>query len=549
MKNDNYIESLEYNLSDYISRNAKLFPDKPAIIHPQWISYSSLDKQINQYAQSFVQIGLKKGTYTILLVTASPIFFMISMALLRIGAIPVMIDPGMGISKMINALSTVKATAFIGIPKASLLKYLFPKKLKSIGTYLTVRKDKLYKGLFRKPLEIPNQLLAIPVKMNPNDTAAIFFTSGSTGPPKGVVYNTQQLNAQLICLQKHFNYGPDEIDLCTFPLIGLYSLCLGNSLAIADMDMTHPVKMNPERVISNLRTHNCTQMFCSPMVLKKFDDYLIKNPSNIKSMKRILSAGAPVPASLIESFKHKLHPDTKIHTPYGATEALPICDIKSDVILKSINHTHKSGSNICLGKAIHGNQIKIIEISDTPIRLWKDVTELAPNEVGEIIVNGDLVSTSYFNLDKENDKSKIIDQTNGKRWHRMGDLGSIDEHGLLWFYGRKSHRVILDDSTLFTIPCEAIFNQHKQVRRSALVSFTNPLDKKQAAAIIIELISQPGNCNKKQILNELEVFAKTNPLTDQIHRFFFYKSFPVDPRHNAKINREKLSEWVQKKIR
>ena len=131
-------------------------------------------------------------------------------------------------------------------------------------------------------------------------------------------------------------------------------------------------------------------------------------------------------------------------------------------------------------------------------------------------------------------------------WHRMGDLGRLDGQNRLWFYGRKSHRVITKSETLYTIPCEAIFNQHPDVKRSALVSTGSR--NKQKPIIIIE----PANSKRINSSIEREKFAEellehgaASPLTQSIKKVLFHSNFPVDVRHNAKIFREKLSLWAK----
>ncbi len=235
----------------------------------------------------------------------------------------------------------------------------------------------------------------------------------------------------------------------------------------------------------------------------------------------------------------------EIHTPYGATEAVPIISITSNEILTQTRNLSENGYGICIGRPINNIDIQMIKISDDPIDAWSDDLRVAKGEIGEITVKGALVSREYYNDPRATALAKI--EQNGEIRHRMGDLGWMDEKGRIWFCGRKSHRVITADGTLFTIPCEAIFNTHPAVFRSALVGVGSR--HRQKPVICIELPQSKADINKSDLKNELLGLAAANELTRSIRTVLFHKSFPVDIRHNSKIFREKLAVWAERKIK
>jgi len=258
----------------------------------------------------------------------------------------------------------------------------------------------------------------------------------------------------------------------------------------------------------------------------------------------VISAGAPVSADVIARFATLLPEDTEIHTPYGATEAVPIVSIRSHEILTQTRKLSEEGFGTCIGYPINDIIVKIIRITDESIETWSDDLVVPDGEVGEITVKGNLVTRSYFNRPDADALSKIRDGDSIR--HRMGDLGRRDEQGRIWFYGRKSHRVITRNGTLFTIPCEAIFNTHPQVYRSALVGVGAAPD--QRPVICIEPEDAACRRDRPVIRNELLALAKTSAQTRMIETVLFRKAFPVDIRHNSKIFREKLAMWAKKKI-
>jgi len=535
------------NITDYLKLNAECFPDKPALLYPEKITYSDLEKKVNKYSFGFDHACIKPGTKTLILVPAGTDFFVLTFALLRIGAVPVMIDPGMGIKAMVAVLSDLDPEAFIGTPKAHLLRLFYPSFFKKVkikiatGTICFGRSKRLKDLRNNDPDQYPQHL------NDPDDIAAIFFTSGSTGPAKGVIYTSGMLKNQIEITKSQFNIGSDETDLCTFPLLGLFAICHGNSSVIADMDMLHPAKLDPVKIIRNILDFRCTQMFGSPMILNKLAEYGLKRRIKLPSLRKIISAGAPVHRNILESFGQMVSDNAEIHTPYGATEALPVTDITASELLRIYSDVSENENGICIGNPVEPLNVKILEITDLPIVSWENAKLMPVNEVGEIIVKGPWVSPGYFKINDADRLSKIRDITTRETWHRMGDLGKIDNHGRLWFYGRKSHRVTTPDSTLFTIPCESVFNRHPQVVRSALVGVEFNGSGIKRPVICIQLKS--GFNPTKKLIQELIEMGSFSLITAGISDILFKKDFPVDPRHNAKIFREKLAIWAAKRIK
>ncbi len=543
MKNRTHKQLNTGNLSDYIFSIAEQYPDKPAVIHPYTISYKEFQTEIDCFVHGLNRIGLKKGHKVLLLVKPSPQMFILTFSIIRIGAIPVMIDPGMGPKAMTRAFSKLQIDFFIGEPIAHILRIIYPGAFKNITTYVTTGRSLFGYGHSLSSFRSGEWKESHSVASKPTDEAAIFFTSGSTGPAKAVLYRNSMLHAQIDTLRDHFKYSADEIDCCTFPLIGLLVMCLGLSVVFADMNMTKPAELKPEKLIRNIQNYKCSHLFCSPMVLRKLAEYGKKHKIKLPSIKRVMTAGAAVPASLLQDFRELLLDDAKIHTPYGATEALPVSDMNDRELLELYSDPEVFNEGVCIGYPIEGTEMKIIKINDHEIPVFEDATELPDNEVGEIIVKGPVVTQEYLGM-KNLHYSKIWDQENNIYWHRMGDLARKDNKGRIWFYGRKSQRVQTRDGILYTIPVEAFFNAHPKVRRSALIGIAEGGTEFNVPVICIQMEEGVNKNKKRQITQELLEIAKNRDIA--VKTFLFYKDFPVDPRHNAKIFREKLTKWAQK---
>jgi olefin beta-lactone synthetase len=233
----------------------------------------------------------------------------------------------------------------------------------------------------------------------------------------------------------------------------------------------------------------------------------------------------------------------EMHTPYGATEALPVSSITATEVLMQTAEKTRRGAGTCVGRPFPTIRLKIIEIVTGAIGSLVEARELPAGEIGEIIVQGDVVTREYFRRPEATAAAKIRD---GERfWHRMGDVGYLDEAGCLWFCGRKSQIVETDEAPMFTDCVEPIFNAHPRVARCALVG----IDQKprQTPAVVVELETETaaGRDRPEILIAELRELALANANTRTIDRFLFYPgSLPVDLRHNTKINREELAGWA-----
>lgn len=549
------VNSEYVNIASYLKQAAETQPFKRAVVFPATrdkkgrIAYShltflQLDQESDSLAHGLTAAGCIRGTRTVLMVKPSLDFFVLIFALFKIGAVPVVVDPGMGVQRMVGCFKSTRPEAFIGIPLAHLVRTIYPGFFKTVKTWITVGRRWFWGGFTLEQLRKSPDKAYTCAKTGRDDMAAVLFTTGSTGPAKGAVYSHGNFDAQLKQIQTHLNMASDEIDLSTFPLFALFYPALGVTSVIPDMDPTRPARVNPKRIIEAVKNQGVTNMFASPALLNRVGRYGKERGVKLPSLKRVISAGAPVSPDIIERFSSMLADEAEIHTPYGATEAVPIISIKSREILAETRKLTEKGYGICIGRPINNIDIQIIKISDDPIDAWTEDLTVPRGEIGEITVKGDLVSHRYF---ENPDADKIAKMKEGRQIrHRMGDLGWMDQKGRIWFCGRKSHRVITSNETLFTIPCEAIFNKHPRVFRSALVG-VGPRQR-QRPVIIIELEKTDSPSNTQSLEQELLELAAANELTKNIGTVMFHKAFPVDIRHNSKIFREKLSAWAEKKL-
>ena len=544
------------NVAVHLQRMARTQPFKRAVVYPHsrdrndrvaytHLTFQQLDLESDRLAFGLEQAGITRGTRTILMVKPSLEFFALVFAVFKIGAVPVVVDPGMGIRRMLECFRETRPTAFIGISIAHVLRVVYRRFFGTVRVWVTVGRRWFWGGHTLSKLR-PDTRDPFPIAGTARDeTAAILFTTGSTGPAKGVVYSHGIFDAQIHRIKRQYDIASDEIDLPTFPLFALFDPALGMTAVVPDMDPTRPARANPLKIIEAITNHGVTNMFASPALLNRVGAYGKARGMRLPSLKRVISAGAPVMPKVLDQFAGLLSGEAEIYTGYGATEAMPVASIGSREILAETRAVSEGGRGVCVGKPIQGIDVRIIEISDGPIETWSPDLTVAAETVGEIAVRGDIVTSQYYSRPEADALAKIRD--GDTVWHRMGDLGRMDPKGRIWFYGRKSHRVMTDAGPLFTIACEAIFNTHPRVFRSALVGVGSTPCRKPV--MCIELYPDDDGSRKALLSRELLDLAQSTAWTRSIDTFLYHDGFPVDIRHNSKIFREKLARWAEKKLK
>ncbi len=542
------------NIVSHVAAMAERFPDKPAVIdctharsadrRPHTVTFRELVERIDRYAGGLAALGVSRGLRTILMVPPGIEFFALTFALFKLGAVPVLIDPGMGRRRLIHCLARVDAEAFIGIPRAHVGRVLFRRAFRSVRINVTVGRRWCWGGATLARLDRPVAAPPEPAPTTADDLAAILFTSGSTGPAKGVMYTHGIFDAQVRYLNTYYGFTPQEVDLATFPLFALFDAALGMTAVIPDMDASKPAEVHPPNIIQAIRNHGVTHMFGSPALLNRVSRYAVEQGIRFPTIRRVLTAGAPVPTAVLEHMRALLAESADMHTPYGATESLPVASVESREIIGETAARTARGEGICVGRPLDGMHVRIIAITDDPLPTFADAETLPTGAIGEICVSGPVVTRAYFRDADATRRAKI--HSGETIWHRMGDVGRLDEQGRLWFCGRKAHRVETADGPLFTICCEAIFNQHPAVYRSALVG-VGPRGA-QRPVLCVELEAERRGDDVYTLTQELLALGAAHDHTRGITHILYHPGFPVDVRHNAKIFREKLAPWAAEQV-
>lgn len=550
------------NVSRFIAEQAAQRPLATAVIEQRTgasITFGELAQRVENVAFGFTQVGISNGAHTILAVKPGIDFVVCVFALFRAGAVPVVVDPGMGKRSLLKCIAQAEPSALVGIPLAHALSLRYRGAFRSVKHRVTVGRRWLWGGATLRELQSRTVTGSNPASTHWHDTAAILFTSGATGDPKGVVYHHGVFVEQVRMIQQAYGIQPGEVDCACFALFGLFSIAMGVTVVLPDMDFSRPASADPARIAAAIADHKATMAFASPAVWRALTPWLESNNQRLETLRRVLIAGAAVPHATLAQLKPRIAEGGEIFTPYGATESLPLASIGAAEVLGETRHDTCNGKGVCVGKPLPDVQVKVVQIVDGPVAALDETQDCAPGEVGEILVSSAVTTRGYYkNYDADMrskiraDASEAAARTQGKvpskLWHRMGDTGWLDDKGRLWYCGRVSHTVWTQQGPLFPEQVEGVFNNHNAVSRSALVGLG---DKgAQEPVVVVELHGglPPGNDLKQRIETELLQMAQAHNLTRQVKRVLFHAGLPVDARHNAKIDREALAKWAARQM-
>ena len=531
---------MDANIARHLSSRAAEQPQVAALKIPRGrtragaidylaLSFAELDAEVDAWCGRLAARGVRRGDRTLLMVGPGLPLIAAAFALFRMGAVPVIIDPGMGLRSFLRCVAQARPRALVGIPFAQAASHVFRRAFRTVAVRVPASSSLVARvggdGGHRAAPEAASAA---------GDLAAILFTSGSTGTPKGVCYEHGMFAAQVGLIRDTYGIVPGEVDLPMLPIFALFNPALGRTTVVPEIDPRRPAAADPAKIVQAIQQENVTNSFGSPTLWRLVANHCRERGLALPSLRRVLCAGAPVPAALWTDARGFL-PNGRLHSPYGATEALPVSTISEPAAPAGTR-----GAPI--GRPVAGMEVRVIAIVDGPIATLADARELPPGEIGELIVRGPVVTREYDHLPEATRRAKIQDSpAAGTFWHRMGDGGYFDPSGGLWFCGRVAERVETASGPMHTEPCEQVFQAHPRAARCALIGLGER--GRQLPALVAE--TSPRDAEEAAALaQELGRLARVHPQTAAIARFYFRPRFPVDVRHNAKIHRLALTQWA-----
>lgn len=505
-----------FNIVDHFFEASKKYPSKPAIIYKgETISFSEFANQINETSAYLMNKGITKGDRVLIFVPMSIDLYRTVLAIFNIGATAVFLDEWVSKKRMEECCKVAQCKAFVGIFKAKVFA-IFSSELRKIPLKLGTS----YKTSNAKLQSIERTQLT--------DTALITFTTGSTGTPKAAKRTHGFLNEQFNALLEKIDPTPDDIDMPVLPIVLLINLGSGNTSVIAEFKASKPDSLNTHKIAQQITQYKVTRMVSSPFFIKQLSKHLIATKTSLPTVKKIFTGGAPVFPGEAELYDHAF-PNAKVEVVYGSTEAEPISSIPVKELVKEKESLLKNGLKV--GIPYRKASVKIIEIKKEAIQCANqeelDKLTLPVGSLGEIIVSGPHVLREYFNNQEALKLNKIfIDDI---CWHRTGDSGYVDTTGTVYLTGRCSTLINYNNKTIAPFIYENYFQSIEGVEMGTLLLLNNKLTA---------ILETKATGNKQLIAEHIK---KADITFDEIK---FITKAPRDPRHNSKIDYEKLKKLV-----
>jgi len=499
------------------------------------ITFAELDADVRRLAAGFAALSIRKGDRVALLVPPGIDLAACIYACWRMGAVVVVIDPGLGARAMTRALKSADPSYLVGIPKAmaAARALRWPGVRISTTALAPAVEGLLDVRVTLGELRRRGEGLPPPPLPSSGDVAAVGFTSGATGPAKGVIYRHHQLQAQRDALVDLYGIGSNDRLVAAFGPFALYGLGMGIPSVVPDMDVTSPRSLTAHSLAEAVRAIRATVVFASPAALTNLavtaDGMSPDQAEAMEGVRLLVSAGAPVPAAVLRA-AGELMPNAESHTPYGMTEVLPVADV-SLAEIEAVG----SGNGVCVGKPVRGVEVTIAALDST----GKAADELTTESgvVGEVCIRAPHMRDGYDNLWMT---QHVASQPAG--WHRSGDVGHLDEAGRLWIEGRMGHIVTTAAGPVTPVGIEHAVSAFPDVNRAAVVG-VGPSGTQQVVVVVV-----PARHSRRPDLagEDLADRVRAKAGAVDVAAVFVTPSLPIDKRHNSKIDRSRVARWAER---
>ncbi len=509
---------------------------------PRTLTWRELSDDVDAVAGGLTALGYGPGTRVSLLVPPGVDLTVLIYACLRIGAVIVVADAGLGTKGLSRAVKGSAPDVVIGIERALLAARAFrwPGRRISAAALPAARRSALQVQASLNDLRAARNATLPGLPAADND-AAILFTSGSTGPAKGVVYTHRQLAAMCDTVGSTLGLGPSTPLVAGFAPFALLGPALGAASVTPDMDVTAARTLTAQALADAAAAIDATVVFASPAALRNVlataDTLDTAGRSALGRISLMLSAGAPIPVPLLEMVQ-ELVPAAALHTPYGMTEALLVADIDLEGIRAAESAARAgldgAGNGVCVGLPVHGARVAVSPLDGAGAATGDETT--TPGVTGEILVDAPHVKDHYFRLWRTQRESERTHP-----WHRTGDVGHFDADGRLWVEGRLGHIITAPGQVITPVGPEQALEAVDGVHLAAVVG-VGPAGT-QAVVAVLETDAAVRRARLADAPLAAAVRSAAQDRGPEFAAVLTVPALPVDIRHNAKIDRARVAAW------
>ncbi|MFZ9041527.1 MAG: alpha/beta fold hydrolase [Ilumatobacteraceae bacterium] len=508
-------------------------PERIAVVEPagrrkgaRRTTFAELDQRTERAARHLAAGGVLPGDRVALLIPPGVDLATMLGAVWRIGGVVVVVDAGLGPRGMSAAMRSADPAHLIGIPKA----LVAARVLRWPGRRHAV--DRIV-----GPADIDVE----PLPPTSDAAAAVVFTSGATGPSKGVRYTHGQLEAQRDALVAQYGITGNDRLVAAFAPFALYGPVMGITSVVPQMDVTAPATLTATALGDAVDAIDATLVFASPAALAN----VVRTRASLTADHRrafagvrlLLSAGAPVRSELLRRAA-ELFPGAEVHTPYGMTECLPVADIDLPGVTEAERGGPGAGDGVCVGRPVAG-----VDVAVRPI----DGSDRHPHRIGEILVRAPHARAGYDRL-----WHTEFAASPDEGWHATGDVGHLDGLGRLWIGGRLGHVITTAAGPIAPVASEQAVERIDGVAAAALVG-VGPADDRQLVVVLEreQPVRRPGPADTALVDRVRSAVRDALASIDdapEVIAVLEVPHLPVDRRHNSKVDRTRLAEWAERAL-
>jgi acyl-coenzyme A synthetase/AMP-(fatty) acid ligase/pimeloyl-ACP methyl ester carboxylesterase len=489
------------------------------------ITFAALHTRVMGIARGLTERGVRPGDRIALLTPPGPDLLAAVYGCWRAGAVTVIADRGLGLRGLGGAVRAARVQWVIGprqaLAAARAMRWAPGARLIAVG-------DRASMGAECTLDQLAASTAPLPAEPAANDPAAVLYTSGATGPAKGVRYRHGQLAAQRDALRHAYGITAADRLVAAFAPFALYGPALGITSCIPDVDVTTPGALTADALAAACASIDATIVFASPAALANVVRTARPGDRHLAALRLVLSAGAPVPIATLRSMS-ALCPAAELHTPYGMTECLPVADVDL-VTLEAVG----SGRGVCVGHPVQG---AVVTIAPLGFDATAPITAVGTGLTGEVLVRAPWLSDGYDQLWRTQRDARPADPVDHGVWHRSGDVGHLDDQGRLWIEGRSVHVVHTEHGPVTPVPLEVAVEALPGVARCAAVG-VGPHGCQQ---VVVVLERPDGEAGLAEPADAVQVRAA---VTQPVAAVLQVAALPVDIRHNTKIDRTALAIWA-----
>lgn len=493
-------------------------------------TFGELHRRVMGIAAGLAAKGVAPGDRVAVLVEPGVDLLATAYGCWRAGAVTVIADRGLGLGGLGRAVRGAHVGWVIGTPKA-LTAARALRWAPRAGRFAVGGRNAA------RSIATLDELVALDAPLPPEPgagaPAAVLYTSGATGPAKGVRYMHGQMASQLAALTALYRITADDRLVAAFAPFALYGPALGITSTIPDVDVTAPGSLTCAALAAAVESIDATIVFASPAALANVDNTApAGGDKRLAGLRLVLSAGAPVPIATLRATA-ELCPDAELHTPYGMTECLPVADIElGDIEVARRGDAGVGG--VCVGRPVVG-----VDVLIAPLGFEADhpVAAVAGGSTGEILVRAPWLSEGYDQLWRVQHEARPRD-CEGRMWHRSGDVGHIDPEGRLWVEGRSVHVIDSDPNPITPVPVEVAVERLDGIQRAAAVG-VGPAGCQQ----LVIVVENPARADGVAPL--AVVTAVRGAVEYPVAAVLTVGDLPVDIRHNTKIDRTAVARWAE----